>query len=100
MVRTSAASWAEAGTIAVLLLIGLTTGAGSITSKPRPETGPPSAWMDTAAAAWASLPMAALVLTHGPTPVSVDLVSTTVAPSCSSRLCSRVATSKLKACSG
>ena len=53
---------------------------GSRMAKPRPPGGPPSAWMDTAALAWASLPMAARSVTQGPTPVLEVRVSTTVAP--------------------
>ena len=54
---------------------------GSSTAKPRPSAGPPSAWMSTATSAWASLMMAARVVTHGPTPSLFGRVSTTVAPS-------------------
>ena len=64
-----------------------------------PDTGPPSPWMEMAASDPASLPMAARTLTHGPTPVSVERVRTTVAPPAWSRAASRRATSKLKACS-
>ena len=56
---------------------------GSSTAKPRPSTGPPSAWMSTATSACASLMMAARVVTHGPTPSLLGRVSTTVAPSAS-----------------
>ena len=59
-VLTAAANPADAGTTAELLLKGLTTGSGSMTSKPRPETGPPSAWMEMAARLRRSFPMAAL----------------------------------------
>ena len=71
-----------------------------MTSKPVPDGGPPSAWMEMAAAACARLPIAARWVTHGPTPVSLGRVRTTVAPSARSSRARRVATSKLKACSG
>ena len=86
--------------MAVSLLIELTTGTGTSTAKPRPEVGPPSPWIETAASEPARLPMAARTSTHGPTPVSVVRVRTTVAPPAVRRAASRMATSKLKACSG
>ncbi len=61
-------------------LTELTTGTGTSTAKPRPPTGPPSPWIETAASDPAALPMAARMFTHGPTPVSEVRVSTTVAP--------------------
>ena len=60
---------------------------GSSTAKPRPFTGPPSAWMSTATSAWASLMMAARVVTHGPMPALLVRVMTTVAPSASRSAC-------------
>ena len=60
---------------------------GSSTAKPRPFTGPPSAWMSTATSAWASLMMAARVVTQGPTPWLFGRVSTTVAPSACRSAC-------------
>src|SRR5438309_1361076 len=70
------------------------TRAGSMTWKPRPDAGPPSAWMETAAAAPARLPMAARSVMQGPTPASLVRVSTTRAPAPSSRRANRWATSK------
>ena len=73
---------------------------GEITSKPFPVGGPPSAWIEMAASAWARLPIAARWVTHGPIPWSLGRVSTTVAPSARSSRASRMATLKVKACSG
>ena len=76
-----------------------TTAPGSITWKPRPLAGPPSAWIDIATAAWARLPMAARSVMHGPTPVSFGRVRITWAPAAASSACIRVATSKAYAVS-
>ena len=73
---------------------------GAITSNPVPEGGPPSAWIEMAASAWARLPIAARWVTHGPTPSSLWRVRTTVAPSARSSRARRIATSNVKACSG
>ena len=54
---------------------------GSKMANPRPPGGPPSAWMEMAAFAWTSFPIAARSVTHGPTPVLLVRVSATVAPS-------------------
>ena len=45
----------------------------------------PSPWMDTTASAFALLPIAARLFTHGPTPSSLSLVMITVTPWASSR---------------
>src|SRR5664279_2952991 len=76
------------------------TAAGRMTWKPRPLLGPPSAWIEMAAAACAALPMPARRVMHGPQPVSSSRVSTTCAPAALSRSRTRWATSKLSACSG
>ena len=83
----------------MLFEMELTTATGVSTANPLPPGGPPSAWIDTAALACRSLATAARTFTHGPTPVSVLRVSTTVAPSAWRRAWARCATSKLKACS-
>src|SRR5215469_2917969 len=72
---------------------------GSITSKPVPPGGPPSAWIEIAASACARLPIAARWVTHGPTPWLLVRVRTTVAPSARSRRASLIATLKVKAAS-
>ena len=51
-----------------------------MTWKPRPDVGPPSAWIETAASECALLPIWARLLMHGPTPVSFLRVRTTFAP--------------------
>src|SRR5580700_2765955 len=53
---------------------------GSSTVKPRPEAGPPSAWMSMATLAWEWLRICARLFTHGPTPLLLYLVITTFAP--------------------
>src|SRR5258708_31075533 len=73
--------------------------AGRITWKPYPELGAPSPWMEIAASACALLAIAAGSLTHGPMPWWLVRVSTTFAPSDRKIATSRVATSKLNACS-
>ena len=54
---------------------------GSRTVNPRPDAGPPSAWISMATLAWARLMICARVVTHGPTPVLLVRVITTRAPS-------------------
>src|SRR6266545_613034 len=78
---------------------GAPTLAGSITWKPCPPDGPPSPWIETATAARASLPIAARLSTHGPTPMLSERVVTTLAPAALSSDTSRVATSKVNAAS-
>ena len=68
-----------------------------MTWKPRPDDGPPSAWIDTAASARARLPIAARSVMHGPQPAFEERVSTTVAPDARSILRSRTATSQVNA---
>src|SRR5829696_446868 len=70
-----------------------------MTWKPRPLGGPPSAWIEIAASAWAAFAIAARRVMHGPQPVSVVRVSTTRAPCARSTRASRSATSRLYACS-
>src|SRR2546429_3377008 len=78
---------------------GAPTLAGSMTWNPCPDAGAPSAWMEIATAAWASLPIAARLSTHGPTLVLSVRVMTTFAPAALSRATSRVATSNVNAAS-
>src|SRR5438067_8349013 len=78
---------------------GAPTFFGSITWKPWPPAGAPSPWIETATSAWAALPMAARLSTHGPTPVLSVRVMTTLAPAALSRACGRSATSKVNAAS-
>ena len=68
-----------------------------MTWKPRPDDGPPSAWIDTAASARARLPIAARSVMHGPQPAFDRRVRTTFAPALRRILRSRTATSKVKA---
>ena len=53
---------------------------GSKTVNPRPQAGPPSAWMSSATVAPARLSMWARLVTHGPTPLLLCRVITTRAP--------------------
>src|SRR4051812_9451351 len=80
------------------------TAPGSITWKPYPPVGPPSACNDRPttrargpAAAAALFPMAARSTMHGPTPSSPARVSTTRAPAARSRAARRRARSHVKA---
>ena len=68
-----------------------------MTWKPRPDAGPPSAWIETAASARARFPMAARSVMHGPQPAFDGRVSTTSAPEARSILRSRTATSQVNA---
>ena len=65
-----------------------------------PAFSEPSAWMETTASALVELPVAARWSTHGPTPVSSSLVSTTSTPRAVSLARTRVVTSQVNACSG
>src|SRR5215470_14488786 len=78
---------------------GAPTFIGSMTWKPWPVEGAPSAWIEIATAAWASLPIWARTLTHGPTLLSSVRVMTTLAPAARSSATSRFATSKVNAAS-
>src|SRR5437763_4540664 len=79
---------------------GAPTFIGSMTWNPCPLAGAPSAWMEIATLACASLPIAARLSTHGPTLVLSVRVMTTFAPAARSRATSRVATSNVNAASG
>ncbi len=73
---------------------------GRITWKPRLPAPEPSAWIETAASAFASLPIRARSSTHGPNGRSPSWVSFTVAPCASRRVRSRWATSRVNFASG
>ena len=73
--------------------------AASMTWKPVPLAGPPSACTETTASACTALPNRPRASTHGPTPRSLDRVSRTSTPRAASRDRSRAATSQVKACS-
>src|SRR5712691_2900284 len=75
--RRSEPRVADGPTMALLI----PSATGSRVANPRPPGGPPSAWTETAALPRAPLPMTARSVTHGPTPVLLVRVSTTVAPS-------------------
>src|SRR5690606_10821596 len=70
-----------------------------MTWKPRPDAGPPSPWIDSAASAPTRPPVAARSVMQGPTPSSLSRVNRTSAPFSRSTLASRFARSQVKACS-
>src|SRR5690348_16300396 len=69
---------------------------GSRTVNPRPQAGPPSAWMSSATLAPARLIMWARLVTHGPTPPLLCRVITTRAPARRRSACRYRATFQLK----
>src|SRR5215831_3106526 len=73
---------------------------GLRTEKPRPQDGPPSAWMSTATLAWLLLMMNARRFTHGPVPLLLVRVITTRAPARISSARRYPATWKLNCASG